>query len=335
MSELLTLPQLQWQQLSDICDPEGFAGAYAGISGDTLLVAGGANFPEKPLWEGGPKVWHDSIFAYNKLEQSWSKVGTLPHPYAYGSSLSTPQGVFIIGGCDQNGHRKEVYLLNYDNNQLSINNFTPLPQPIANAAAAFVNNCLIIHGGSTLPGEKDALAGGWIYDLNHAELGWIALPQLPAEGRFLHYAASYHGDFYVFGGIGLVNDENGNPKRKLLGDAWHLDMIKMEWERLADMPHPMAAGPTPVPIHNNCEFCLFAGDDGSRAGFTPIQEHPGFAQKSLMFYAKYNVWVPSEQNAAPRAVLPCVEWDGYAWFINGELRPGKRSNQIWGIKLND
>jgi len=31
----------------------GVAGAFPGITGDKLIVAGGANFPDKKPWEGG------------------------------------------------------------------------------------------------------------------------------------------------------------------------------------------------------------------------------------------------------------------------------------------
>ena len=48
---------LEWTQLPSIPDREGFAGPFAGVSGGALLVAGGANFPDKKPWEGGTKVW--------------------------------------------------------------------------------------------------------------------------------------------------------------------------------------------------------------------------------------------------------------------------------------
>ena len=41
---------LEWKQLADLPDVEGFAGSYAGVSNGALIVCGGANFPEKPLW---------------------------------------------------------------------------------------------------------------------------------------------------------------------------------------------------------------------------------------------------------------------------------------------
>jgi SSS family solute:Na+ symporter len=40
----------------------GLAGPYAGIDDDVLILAGGANFPEKLPWEGGEKVYYNEIF---------------------------------------------------------------------------------------------------------------------------------------------------------------------------------------------------------------------------------------------------------------------------------
>lgn len=34
----------------------GVAGPFAGVHRDALLVAGGANFPEKRPWDGGAKI---------------------------------------------------------------------------------------------------------------------------------------------------------------------------------------------------------------------------------------------------------------------------------------
>jgi N-acetylneuraminic acid mutarotase len=36
------------------------AGPFVGISGDALIIAGGANFPS-PVWQS-TKVWHDDIY---------------------------------------------------------------------------------------------------------------------------------------------------------------------------------------------------------------------------------------------------------------------------------
>ena len=54
---------LAWKQLPPIPDTLGVAGAFAGTSGGALLVMGGANFPDRMPWEGGTKLWYDTLFA--------------------------------------------------------------------------------------------------------------------------------------------------------------------------------------------------------------------------------------------------------------------------------
>ena len=56
-----------WDQLAPLPDPLGVATPFAGVSGGALLVAGGANFPDKMPWEGGKKVWHDRVWKSGAL----------------------------------------------------------------------------------------------------------------------------------------------------------------------------------------------------------------------------------------------------------------------------
>lgn len=51
------------------------AGPFVGTHNGALLVAGGANFPGKLPWEGGTKVWHDTIFALEKTDSAWKVAG--------------------------------------------------------------------------------------------------------------------------------------------------------------------------------------------------------------------------------------------------------------------
>lgn len=45
MPALLLAALLYWGRLAPVPDPIGVAGPVAGVSGDALIVAGGANFP--------------------------------------------------------------------------------------------------------------------------------------------------------------------------------------------------------------------------------------------------------------------------------------------------
>src|SRR5262245_15050680 len=87
-----------WAKLPPIPDREGFAWPFAGVSGGALLVAAGANFPDKRPWEGGTKVWYDKAFLLEKPDGAWREVGRLRAPIGYGVSLATRDGILCLGG---------------------------------------------------------------------------------------------------------------------------------------------------------------------------------------------------------------------------------------------
>jgi len=77
---LLVFQHDDWEKLASLPDKEGFASPFAGVIAGKLVVAGGANFPDKKPWEGGMKVWHDSIYTLDHPKTDWKKAGKLPTP---------------------------------------------------------------------------------------------------------------------------------------------------------------------------------------------------------------------------------------------------------------
>ena len=57
----------EWERLPPVPDGEGVAGAFAGVSGGALVVAGGAHFPDRKPWDGGTKRWHDAVYLLDGL----------------------------------------------------------------------------------------------------------------------------------------------------------------------------------------------------------------------------------------------------------------------------
>ena len=55
-------PVMKWEPLPSLPEPLGYAGSFSGVGRGALLVAGGANFPDRPPWEGGTKTWTDRVF---------------------------------------------------------------------------------------------------------------------------------------------------------------------------------------------------------------------------------------------------------------------------------
>ena len=97
----------------------GVAGPFAGVHGDVLIVAGGANFPEKMPWEGGAKIWWDDIWVLEKPTSGparWvtDKTFKLPRRLGYGISVSTVDGVICAGGHDVDRCYADVFVLSWD-----------------------------------------------------------------------------------------------------------------------------------------------------------------------------------------------------------------------------
>ena len=319
---------LYWSQLPPLPDARGVAGPFAGVSGGALLVAGGANFPDKMPWDGGKKVWHDDVYALTAMDARWQRVGTLPRPLAYGVSVTTEGGVACIGGSDSERHYQDVLLLTFTNGLLAVHSLPSLPLPLANAAGARVGSTIYVAGGSDRPGEQSALNHCYALDLGQKGPAWAAVAPCPGKPRILPVAAAWRGSFYLVGGAALELT-NGRVARVYLRDAWRY-RPGHGWQRLADLPKPCVAGPTPAPSLD-AGFLLLGGDDGSRVGFQPLDQHPGFPRTILAYDAKADAWREDGEVPASRVTVPTVYWRGRFVIPGGEVRPGVRSPEVWTL----
>lgn len=304
---------------------------YAGTCGNTLICAGGTNFPDKPMLEGGAKTWTDRVFTLEPEGTAWREAGALPTPYAYGASASVEGGLMCIGGCDKEGHRKEVYLLGNHGGALTVKTLPSLPVPLAYTAAAVLEGRVYLTGGCERPGEQDCTNRVFMLDSGNPEQGWQEMEPLPGRGRFLHQMAVSGGALYVLGGIGL-KEQDGRQVRELLTEAWRFTPSG-GWTRLPDMPYAIAAAPTPAPVSPAGVIYLLGGDDGSGKKYTP-QTNPGFNNQSLCLDTATGEWHDGGPIAAPRAVLPCCCREGRFIAVNGELKPGRRSHEVWSITVS-
>ncbi len=317
----------KWDRLPSLPEALGVAAPFAGISGDALIVAGGANFPDRMPWEGGKKAWHDRIWvlAGAKSNAGFIDAGRLEHPRAYGVSVTTPQGVITVGGCDADRHYAETVLLRWENGKVTRKVYPSAPVPLAYASGALVNDAIYLAGGTDRPGEQAAT--NRVFALKLDPIGWSELPALPGKPRLLATAAASDGAFYVMGGVALEPGPDGKPRREYLRDVWRFRK-ETAWERLPDLPRPNAAAPTPAPVVHG-RILLIAGDDGSRRDFQPVEKHPGFVPSIFAFDIAAQRWAEVGQTPAPRATVPCVPWSGSFIIPSGEVRPGVRSPEVW------
>lgn len=127
--------QLQWDTVAQkLPNPtpdqqqDGLAGAFAGYSMHTLLVAGGANFPGSQAnyaqqhyfaHQGLEKTWHKEIYGF--INNQWKVIGELPLPLGYGVTISHDNSLYLIGGETNKGEAvNSVITLTMKDKQLII-----------------------------------------------------------------------------------------------------------------------------------------------------------------------------------------------------------------------
>ena len=326
------LPTAPWPSVPD---EHGFAGAFSGIIGHQLLAGGGANFPEGVMpWKGGKKVWHDTLFALDlKAPQSgWKVIGELPQVNGYGVSLTTREGVLLIGGGDASAHSKECFLLSigYDGKPI----FRKLPDlsvGLANMSGALVGRHVHLCGGIEKPDSTTASNAHWMLDLDALDKGWQAQPELPGAGRILATAASVNDTFFMIGGCSLAPDANGKPVRTYLRESWKFSEGK--WTRIADLPRAAVAAASPAPTSGSSLF-IVSGDDGTQVGLKSPEEHRGFCKDVLRYDSSSNSWsTAGELNVPPPVTTAVAPWNGDFLFYNGEVRPGVRTPSVFSLHL--
>ena len=320
---------LSWKQLPTLPEPLGVAAPFAGVTSGALLVAGGAHFPDKMPWDGGQKKWVDNVWFLAKPDGQWKDIGKLPRPLGYGISVTHGNGVICVGGSDAKQHYAECFKLTWANETLQTMSLPKLPIALSAASGALLGEVLIVCCGAELPGEQVATNRAFALDLSAKDSAWKELPALPGKARILATAGSHDGIFYLFGGAALVANAEGKVVREFLKEAWSFTM-KDGWKRIADLSKPNVAAPAPAPFHQG-KLLLIAGDDGSRVGFQPLAKHPGFPKGVLAYDPATDRWSEAGETPAPRATVPCLEWQGNFIIPSGEARPGVRSPEIWSL----
>jgi N-acetylneuraminic acid mutarotase len=320
-----------WRPLPSLPDKEGFAGSFTGVSRDTLLVAGGSNFPGKRPWEGGTKVWYDRVFMLAPGARVWRDAGRLPCANGYGVSVSLAEGLVLAGGGDATRNFGEVWLACWNGRSLDFTALPSLPLPLAQSAGALVGRTLYLAGGLDRPDAKQAQRGLYALDFDRLSEGWKKLEDCPGPERILATAAGNAGVFYLFGGARLVTDAQGATQREWLRDAWCYQP-GAGWKRLADLPRPAVAAPTPAPVIDGRMFVL-GGDDGSQVSVSPM-EHRGFPRGVLAYDPTSNTWTCVAELPFSLVTTSSATWQGLIVVPGGEAKPGRRSPAVWAAPAN-
>ena len=127
--------------------------------------------------------------------------------------------------------------------------------------------------------------------------------------------------FHLFGGANLTAGPGGKPVRRYLRDAYRFTP-QAGWRRIADVPRPVVAAPSPAPSIGQSHLFICSGDDGTKVNFQPQAEHPGFPADILAYHTITDTWITLGEMPSPRVTTPAAPWRGRWMVPSGEIRPG-------------
>ena len=348
---------------------QGVSGIFSGRVGNSVLVAGGCNFPDVPAAEGGAKKFYNSVYVLdNPLKEgaAWKEIGYLTDVVAYGASVTTPEGVVCIGGSDGSSVKSSVFMLSMVKDELNVIEMPSLPIALEHLCAAYGDGYIYVAGGRNDKGGSYAA-----YRLAYPSgTQWEQLPDMPGAPRLQSVGvvqkAATGSCFYVFGGY---CDPIGQTAGVVHLDGVKYDIQKGEWSDVAPIaPHGKemtlvgAAGVVSGCSHIVCmggvDATIFeeainrqvyiskADEDGDTLAVTKLKDeaatyltHPAewykFNKELLIYHTITDTW--TTEACSPllaRAGAAVIPFDGSWIVVNGEEKPGVRSADVTVLKMS-
>ena len=234
----------------------GVAGAFSGMTGGHLVILGGANFPYGTPDKGGRKVWHSDVYVLSGTSGFSEMKGAMPRALGYGVSVTLPEGVLCIGGCDSSACYPDVFLFSLSSDgKPSFKPYPSLPRPLANAAGCRIGQKVYVIGGIESMQSPAATRDFFVLDLAELGRGWKELPAWdgPARAYAVCAAQSDGADncVYIFSG----RDFQGSSPWNVLYDGYKYNPRLGTWTALQGR-FPVMAG-TAAPFGAN--HILFFG----------------------------------------------------------------------------
>ena len=325
----------------------GIAGPIAGIIGDKLIIAGGANFPDKKPWEGGIKQYSPELYIF-KIDGdkiSLQSQHLLSEPIAYVGNCSLNDALYIAGGENQKGVSAEVKKITFTQDSVLRERLTPLPLPLTNGSLVSANNKLYYIGG-----ENQDLVSDKIYclDLSIPRSLWEELSTLPYPVTHAVVVSNKKNKILVVGG----RKRNNGGRSTIYSKIFEFDIPNNNIIEIGTLPEPLAAG-TGI-LDSSGDLLIFGGDNAetfhkvesiiAEIGETkdPIQkeilntrkaqiqdEHPGFSNKSWSYNIAQKKWSPLTPIKGESPVTTLAITHGELIIIpSGEKSAGIRTDQI-------
>ncbi|WP_157693919.1 hypothetical protein [Opitutus sp. GAS368] len=317
-----------WRQLPVYPRSPGVAAVIAGFHDGMLIAAGGANFPDRPPWEGGVKRTYDEIYARSLEGAEWRAVGRLPAPRAYAAVVSVPAGVLAIGGENSTGVFQDALMLSWQGGKMAIKPASSLPVALASPAATVLDGKVYLAGGYAAGTPRVSTNHFYCLDLANLAAGWQPLAPWPGPSRALAVMAALDGAVYLISGLEMNTGADGKQAvLNYLTDAYRYRPGK-GWEKLPDLPWSVVAAPSPAPVSPRPgRVFVFGGVDGRQVGKTPRDRR---VPEDIIYFDvtrhEWRLW--SEAWLEPVVSAPIVSVGNEWVFVSGETMAGHRTMAV-------
>lgn len=307
--------------IPDAAYAKGVSAPFCGFVGDTLVLAGGANFPDKPLLEGGAKRVYADIWAFTG--RKWIHAGCLPDSTAYGATFSVGGALIFAGGNVCGESSDKVYQVRLKNGEAVLKSLPQLP--------VAMEQC-----GWTQEGDTLYLAGAaGVFTCKAGVYSWEKVAELP-EPLVQPVAYAHEGELFLWGGF---NSET----LELSDKGWCLS--KGEWKDAPSIPDGGTfVGATGVTLQDgrlavvggvNRAIFSKALHNGPEDRIPYLSQDPSWYRfRKEVFIFDGSSWTVAATEDACALAGPGVAAGAAALYVaGGEQKPGVRSPKIFGLPL--
>lgn len=326
---------------------KGVSACYCGVINGYLYIAGGCNFPDKPVAEDGKKRFYKAIYAAklnaegNRLE--WKTVGQMPQPAAYGVSVTYENSLIFVGGNNETGGLTTAIRLRPTATGMQQEGLPSLPHALDNMAGAVVGHILYVVGGNC---EGVATQKVWSLDLkNTAKEGWKEEPSIPGIARVQPIAAALAGGLLgVWGGFAPKTDSKA-AQLAMNGASYNAGCgtwtaLPVPTDALGEEVFTGGATAIATPQKGvvvvggvNKDVFLAAINKLPEGYLLHEPEWYRFNQRVLCY--RDGNWTQLLQHpSVARAGCALAYWDGWVYVVGGELKPGIRTPEIVRFRVD-
>lgn len=326
----------------------GTAGMLHGISNGYVIVGGGANFPDGGPEKGGAKKHYSDIYVLRPENGTLTQANhaQLGYEIGYGASITADEGIYYIGGSPQEGRGNKIILLKADKDgSIDVTDVASLPFTFSDGAAVLKDRVIYIAAG-----KQDGKAGNKFFAFNLDTKALTQLPDVPgAKSRTQCIAQVLGGSIYLFSGGSAT----------AYTDGWKYDIAAGKWSQVSDVEADgqkislLGANSVKLSEHELLTIGGFNKDvydnaveklgslkgeelaDFKNAYFCAMPASFKWNKKILIYNADSDTWrsigeVPFDAPCGEALLLK----DKYIYSINGEIKPGTRSDCMYAGLLH-